>query len=62
MPRRYPLVFHVSTGPDRYGRPVAQVAADLGISAQVIHNWRVSAWLCCGHVRVRHAGRPRGRR
>jgi transposase len=41
MPKGYPAEFRRrALDLVRSGRPVAQVAADLGISAQAIYNWR----------------------
>ena len=41
MPRRYPAEFRRRVlSLIAQGRPVAEVAADLGISAQVIYTWR----------------------
>ena len=41
MPKRYPSEFRRRVlDLVRAGRPVAQVAAELGVSAQAIYNWR----------------------
>lgn len=65
MPRRYPEEFRRKVlALVAAGRPIAQVAADLGISGQTIYLWRKQELIDTGQVPGRDsrgAGRTVGR-
>ena len=61
MPRRYPVEFRRKVlDLIEAGRPVAEVAAQLGITAQTVYNWRNQDQIDRGPARrdVDEASRP----
>jgi transposase-like protein len=53
VPKRYPAEFRRKVlDLVAAGRPVAQVAYDLGISAQVIYTWRRQQLIDSGQIRA----------
>ena len=49
MPRRYPVEFRRKVlDLIEAGKPVAEIAEQLGITAQTVYNWRNQDWIDCG--------------